>query len=575
MTVSRNPDLFARRARWLVLPVLFFALLVAGLLAPGSVSAHAELRGTDPADGAVLDAAPEVVTLAFNEAIEVVPEATQLYDADGLVGPLEATASGSGVEIALPDELEEGTYAIGWRVISADSHPVAGALTFSIGIVSGAPVDVEVTESGLVMTVMAIVTGIAYLSLLLAVGLAWFRVFLLRHVDPRSIRIAVWATVVTVISHLLLVPLTQVRDRGGTIGALVDLEMWKVGPLTLEVRALVFVVAGLIAMVAYMGRTPIERRVKWAVALGGLLALGSLTIVGHSTAIGPRWLMHGADFLHGAAGAFWFGGLIGLSLFLTKLFRRRSAEEGPAPGDVASVVAQFSFWAGLGVVGLALSGVVMAVRILGSWEALLHTTYGRLLIAKVLIVLLPLGLAAWNKFRLVPDVEREPDHASALTRLRTTVLVEAGLLVVILGVTGFLVLQNPTLPKASADVPAAVESLPWAETVELGDGTLYVRITPADTGENDVTIAVHEADDAPVELVADPQVRLSLPDQGLGPLTTELAADSDPGHYTGSVNVPVGGEWTIEVVTRVSKYEEPITTFEVMIPHTGEATPEA
>ena len=43
------------------------------------------------------------------------------------------------VTIRLPEGLMAGTHLLSWRVISADSHPVGGALTFSIGQPSAQP----------------------------------------------------------------------------------------------------------------------------------------------------------------------------------------------------------------------------------------------------------------------------------------------------------------------------------------------------------------------------------------------------------------------------------------------------
>ena len=35
--------------------------------------------------------------------------------------------------VKLPAGLKDGTYVVAWRVTSADSHPVSGAFSFSIG----------------------------------------------------------------------------------------------------------------------------------------------------------------------------------------------------------------------------------------------------------------------------------------------------------------------------------------------------------------------------------------------------------------------------------------------------------
>ncbi|HEV2074501.1 MAG TPA: copper resistance protein CopC [Thermomicrobiales bacterium] len=564
MAVSRATGLQVGRSRWLTIIVVLGAFLVGGLLTPSQVSAHAELVNTTPAEGALLETQPDQVTLTFTEAVEPVQEAFRLFNSDGLVATLETPATGETLEIALPGDLADGTYVVDWRVVSLDSHPITGALTFSIGEESGAPVEVA-TSSSDVTPIASIVQGIAYLSLLSTVGLIWFRVFVVRDVDGRTISLATGGAILSAIAHLLLIPLTTIRQVGESIGALADPEMWEVEPLSVTLRAVIFVVAGLAIEIHFARSSDATRRTRRAVALGGLLALGSLTVVGHTADIPPTWLMHGSDFVHGAAGAIWFGGLLGLGRYLYVALRTRSSGNRPGPGDAAQVVARFSWLAGWAFAALAISGAVIAFKILGSWDALLHTTYGRILIAKLSLVVIPFGLAVWNRLRLVPSVQRDPEASSAWNRLRTTVLTEAGLLVVVLSLTGFLVLQNPAV--AGSDGVEAVAAVPFEEAEALGDGSLEITITPAMTGENEISLMVHDADGLPIQLLVDPEIRLSLPEAGLGPITSTATSAGHPGHYASQVQVPFEGEWTVEVVTRISKYEEPMTTFTVPIPH--------
>src|SRR5699024_9043919 len=106
---------------------------------------------------------------------------------------------------------------------------------------------------------------------------------------------------------------------------------------------------------------------------------------------------------------------------------------------------------------------------------------------------------------------------------------------------------------------AGPTTVAYAETKDLNDGSLYLRVTPGDMGDNDIMISVMDADDDPIELVDDPEVKLSLESQDIGPISSDLEAESDdPGHYGGTVKFPADGDWTIDVVTRVSKFEEPI-----------------
>src|SRR5687768_17512309 len=68
--------------RWicLALPIRASMLLFLALVA--TASAHAELLGSDPADGAALDTAPTRVQLFFSEPIEPEFFALQVYAAD-------------------------------------------------------------------------------------------------------------------------------------------------------------------------------------------------------------------------------------------------------------------------------------------------------------------------------------------------------------------------------------------------------------------------------------------------------------------------------------------------------------
>lgn len=113
-------------------------LLTAGLTwAAIPAAAHAQLIGSDPADGATLDEPPTQVELEFNEPVR--GEFTQVAVLDGSdnqyeVGEPEVTDT---VVIQRVDDLPAGEYRISYRVGSADGHPVSGVLTFTVGAEAG------------------------------------------------------------------------------------------------------------------------------------------------------------------------------------------------------------------------------------------------------------------------------------------------------------------------------------------------------------------------------------------------------------------------------------------------------
>lgn len=147
----------------------------------GAASAHAALRSTDPGDGTVLKSAPRDITLTFTESVGLLDDSFRVLAPDGK--RLKVTDAGHGpggsdtARVSLPAELAQGTYTVAWRVVSADSHPVSGAFTFSVGKPSPATVipDTGPTEDPATESLFNMGRYLAYLAVALLIGTAVFR----------------------------------------------------------------------------------------------------------------------------------------------------------------------------------------------------------------------------------------------------------------------------------------------------------------------------------------------------------------------------------------------------------------
>lgn len=105
--------------------------LLACLGTAGSVHAHTSLIASDPADGAVLDTAPTTVTLTFDDSLADLEPAVIVTGPDGGThqsGP--AVVDGAVLSSAVAPLTATGSYTVGYRVVSADGHPVEGLLRF-------------------------------------------------------------------------------------------------------------------------------------------------------------------------------------------------------------------------------------------------------------------------------------------------------------------------------------------------------------------------------------------------------------------------------------------------------------
>lgn len=530
------------------------AVLVLAWAAPAS--AHAELIETDPAEGSVLEVAPDVVRLTFNEPVRGVPDGVQVFDAEGEPLASSSRTSDNYLLVTLDEDITDGTVVVAWRVVSADGHPIAGTLSFSVGAPSesvDAPF-VDTPEDG-VPVALSLSRWPAYAGLLLAVGLVWFATILLPSgLDKldrawrRLRRTARLAAGVSATAWVVGLPLTALYLRGTGPRTLLDAATWR----SLPAEEVVITAATVVGVLAAAWLLPRDR--AWSsrhqlAALAGLLALAPLPLSGHTRAETETALVVGVDWLHLVAGSVWLGGLVGLGLTLPGLAGRREA--------AAALVSRFSTAAAAVLAALVLSGAFLAWRIVGSWDALLTDGYGQLLLVKIGVAALAVAIAAYNRFRLLPRMSTAAgfhDRFDATRALSRTAGVEAMALVGVLLVTGFLTQKSPP----TEGLPTAPVAGAQTQRADLGDLEAVVTISPATAGMNTLTLRLRDEDGAAAEGAELPRVRLTSDDlAGDVPL-----ARIEPGTFQGRIVIPREGTWQVQVSLRLSKFDNPVARLE-------------
>jgi copper transport protein len=531
------------------------AALVAMVVGASPAAAHAELIATDPAEGAVLPEAPATVTLTFNESVRLTSQEITVYDADGQAVDSEATSSGTEVRVDLPGaaDLGRGTYVVGWYVLSADGHPISGALTFSVGERSDhvAQPPPPPSSSRVVTATQGVLTGVTYLGLLVAAGLAAFVALILPsryagdRVRARITRLVRIAAAVAAGGAVLQVPVASVYSQGQELTDLVsgfDPEL-----VMQEIGSAVLIVVGFGLVVGILRARPPGPEHRVALLVGAGLAVVAPAMVGHTRAYQPQALLVVGDAVHLSAAAIWLGGLVGLGLALPALAGREQL--------AASTLARFSTIAAGLLLAVAATGTLLAWRILGSWSALVDTRYGTLLMVKIGLALVVATLGAWNRFGMLPRVRRAAgfaDRGRAAALVTRTVTAEALVIVVLLGVTGFLVSRSPR--PAPVDVPPGETGVQQGRAGEL---QVLAVMTPREHGPNTLLVQIQDADGEPVTPAGTPEVSLRSGDMDLG---TVPLVNADVGTYHADLLLPRAGTWEVQVSLPLSRFENPVTT---------------
>lgn len=186
--------------------------------------------------------------------------------------------------------------------------------------------------------------------------------------------------------------------------------------------------AGQLMVLAVLVRS--SAGLPFGLAGAGLIAV-SYAFVGHSLGE-PRWLLGGLLVIHLLAAAFWVGALAPL---------HRTTRDA----DRVDILHRFGVIAMGTIAVLVGAGLAFALNMTGSAAALIGTAYGRILLAKLLVVALLLGFGALNKWWLVPALaEGRPFAARSLRR---SIVFETLAIAMILLVTATL--TSVTTPPAN------------------------------------------------------------------------------------------------------------------------------
>jgi copper transport protein len=603
------------------------ALTVAIVLALASPAfAHATLLSTTPSPGGTYDQSPPDVLLRFNEQVEVSVGDIRVFDgkAQRVVtgAPEHPGGAGDEVQVSLP-KLDDGTYVVTWRVISADTHPVEGAFTFQVGSTAtvknanGLAAQLLSAQSG--SKAVSVAYGIdrfaLFAALALLIGSIVFLVAVFPHgITLRRARRLVWSGWLAVaVTTVLGIGLEGLYAAGLPLTKFFDPTVWsdtlatRFGHVSL-VRLAILVVA--LPFLLWWTRRAVERPPVWWLVPMALAGIGlSLTpaLAGHASTGEHVPLAIPADTVHVGAMACWLGGL---AVLVAVVMPRRD------PAEMRSVLVRFSGLALGAVVLIVVTGVFQGWRQVGSIDALKNTDYGRILIVKVVVFAALIIAAAFSRevvnrqFRYVDEEEDEVDDDERVADDRAFEPVAVG--AVASGTAagdGFgrppaggragdggagAIGEDDTdddeyeIPDFDSDIrrlrrslwievviatlvlvvtallvnapPArSVSTLPVSMTLKNSKVWLDVTIAPGSAGKNDMHFTALAVGGG-LTTIQDMQIQLTKDGADLPPFDVPLQ-DLGPGHYYSPLyDIPYPGAWHLIARARLSETEETVLT---------------
>ncbi len=510
-------------------------VLVLVLVPAAGAFAHASFVSATPSPGAGMPQGPDQVVMRFSEPLVRGPSRIRVLDPTGEdvtkgdTKPVEGDAKAMRRALQI---LPPGVYTVRWTTVSPlDGHTLKGSYKFAVGATTvgdatlqAGPIDSEgwlgLAGRYAALAGLALWIGFALLDPLLAgrdlAGRA-------RRQVPR------WAPAAVAV---------------GTLAALVSTALVSTGSLS-----------GLSA-ISYGSRSGLLRLASAGTALVGVLAarhrsaslgLATTAVVldaaaGHAGASATPAVAIPMFAVHLAAVGVWSAAI---TAGLASSGRVREALTAVAPAAIAAGVA------------VALTGVGAATLELTGFSDLLDTSYGTIVTAKIVGIVLVAGLGAAHHLR-----RRRGDDAPP--RLRRPLAGELLSIVVVLGLATTLVgFPNPPSDLQDDDTGGGVQSAldtaaaRPALSVAQASGPFVVGLTldPPTPGRVGVLVQLLglEAGDAP----RDATFSATGPDGGHEEVDLQ---ECGPACFNGEATLKGHGDWTLEASVTTNRGDATLST---------------
>lgn len=209
-----------------------------------------------------------------------------------------------------------------------------------------------------------------------------------------------------------------------------------------KLRLIFWLAAATTGILFYFSKsqTAFQRFLIWLQLIFSGALLGSLAWAGHGQETSIWHLV--ADILHLLVAGFWPAGLLPFALLLRKLRRISERANGLT---IAALARRFSALSLGSVALLAATGFINSWFLVGSFANLIEQSYGRWLLAKIILFCFVVALGAVNLLRLKPRllIENVQAHNSEATaaQLQFNVQTELALgtvIIIIVAILGIL-----------------------------------------------------------------------------------------------------------------------------------------
>ena len=559
---------------------LLFSLFLILIVGIPAAYAHPFLLDSEPGQAQSAPIGTTQIITFYSEAIEIDFSELKVFDSNGNKIDNMDTAyyEGKSSLVITTPPLEDGVYTVTSKVLSKiDGHLVQAAVIFGVG---DARVDLslleaqEESETTFLPEAAARFPGIIGQTIVLGSVISAIVIWgtQRKHFGKESrdlvnqayrlkfVKLTGIGLVAVLASNFIMLAVQTLRLETSPV----DVIGTAFGTTWLIRMIITIILLGIWFWMERKPRLSPKKHVPMLVA--SLVLIFTTTMMGHGAATeltAPMIL----DYVHNLLASVWIGGVI---FFGFVLLPTLASLDGIQKAKVTlAMLPRYSGMITIALGILIITGPTLLWFLESDVPSLINSTYGFLIIAKIMLAIVLIGFGAFYQFKIQKQAERNLKSGKTFTfnKLSKPLKAEAMVGIVLLGVVALLV--NSSLPAGEIQTADAQGvTLGFSSILFSEQAKFDVSIIPVGIGPNTISVLVSTVSGEPLPDISSLKIKVSNPQRNVAPIeipTTEIKSDDETARFEGDTTFGFAGTWQIEVEAQRTQAVNESVIFDVLV----------
>ena len=554
-----------------------FLILIIGI---PSAYAHPFLVDSEPGQGQNAAVGTTQIIVFYSEAIEIDFSELKVFDSNGNKIDNMDTAyyEGESSLVITTPPLEDGVYTVTSKVLSKiDGHLVQAAIIFGVGETQ---VDLSLLEAqeeseitflaeaaarfpgiiGQTVVLGSVISGIVIWGTQRKRFGKESRDLVNQAYRFKFAKLTGISLVAVFASNFIILAVQTLRLETSPIDV-IDTAFGT----TWLIRMIITII--LLGIWFWMERKPhLSPKKHIPMLAASLVLIFTTTMMGHGAATeltAPIIL----DYVHNLLASVWIGGVI---FFGFVLLPTLASLDGIQKAKVTlAMLPRYSGMITIALGILIITGPTLLWFLESDVASLTNSTYGSLIIAKIMLAIVLIGFGAFYQFKIQRQAERNLKSGKTFTfnKLSKPLKAEAMVGIALLGVVALLV--NSSLPAGEIQtVDAQGITLGFSSTLFSEQAKFDVSVIPLGVGPNTISVLVSNVSGEPLPDISGLKIKVSNPQRNIAPIEisiTELKSNDGTTRYEGDATFGFAGTWEIEVEAQRTQTVNESVIFTVLV----------